>query len=69
MPRLRRSLADGSGDVISLSTFGDEVLCLPDVHGHANGGLMWEVDPTPLPALETKVTLRLRPRVAAGAGK
>jgi len=65
----RKYLADGSGNVISLSTFGDEVLCLPDVHGHANGGLMWEVDSTHLPALETKVTLRLRPRVAAGTGK
>jgi len=31
--------------------------------------LMWEVDSTHLPALETKVTLRLRPRVAAGTGK
>jgi hypothetical protein len=54
-------VCDLSGNVISLSTFGDEVLCLPGVHGHANAALLWQVDPTHLPALETKLTLRLRP--------
>ena len=57
-------LADESGNVISLATFGDELLCLPGVHAHANGGLVWEVDSTHLPKVDTKVTLRLRPRIA-----
>ena len=54
-------LADKSGSVISLSTFGDELLCLPGVIGHANHALQWELDPTHLPPVGTKVTLRLRP--------
>jgi hypothetical protein len=58
----RRYICDQSGNVISLSTFGDELLCLPGVHGHANGMLMWEVDGDKLPELGSKVTLRLRPQ-------
>jgi hypothetical protein len=57
-------LADQSGNVLSLATFGDELLCLPGVHGHENAGLVWEVDSTDLPALDSKVILRLRPRFA-----
>ena len=57
-----RYLADESGNVISLATFGDELLCLPGVHAHANGGLVWEIDSTHLPAVDSKVTLRLRPK-------
>jgi hypothetical protein len=57
-------LADESGNVISLATFGDELLCLPGVHAHENGGLVWEVDSTHLPALNSEVILRLRPRFA-----
>jgi hypothetical protein len=49
--------------VISIATFGDELLCLPGVHSHENGSLMWQVDATELPKVGTKVTLRLRPRV------
>lgn len=60
-------LADESGNVISLSTFGDELLALPGVHAHANEALSWAVDPTHLPPLETKVTLRLKPKKPAGA--
>jgi hypothetical protein len=56
----REYLADGSGHVISIGTFGDELLCLPDVHSHDNGALLWHIDPTHLPKLGTKVTLRLR---------
>lgn len=59
----RSYLSDLSGNVISLATFGDELLCLPGVYGHENGALMWEVDSTHLPAVGTKITLRLRPLV------
>ena len=62
-PGPRKYLADQSGNVISIVTFGDEVLCLPRVHGHANDSLMWQVDPTHLPKIGTKVTLRLRPQL------
>ena len=57
----REYLADSSGNVISIVTFGDELLCLPGLQSHANGALSWEVDPTHLPAVGTMVTLRLRP--------
>ncbi len=53
-------LAERSGHVISIATFGDEVLCLPEVHSHENGALMWSIDPTHLPKKGTPVTLRLR---------
>ena len=58
----RQYLADLSGHVISIATFGDEVLCLPSVHSKVNGALEWQVDSTHLPDVGTKVTLRLRPR-------
>lgn len=57
----RRYLAEQSGNVITLSTFGDEMLCLPEIHSHQNGALMWAVNPTHLPPPGTKVILRLRP--------
>ena len=53
-------LADRSGHIISISTFGDELLCLPEVHSQENSALMWKIDPTHLPKRDTKVTLRLR---------
>ncbi len=56
----RQYLADQSGDVISISTFGDELLCLPDINSQENGALTWGIDPTHMPKLGTKVTLRLR---------
>ncbi|MCH7227102.1 YdjY domain-containing protein [Haloferula sp. A504] len=56
-----RYLADDSGNLISLATFGDETLALPGVHSKENGALVWEVDPTKLPAMGTKITLRLAP--------
>lgn len=58
----RQYSSDRSGNVISISTFGDETLCLPGVHGHQNGALLWQVDATHLPPVGTKVTLRLRPK-------
>jgi hypothetical protein len=59
----RRYLADSSGNVISIATFGDELLCLPGVQSHANGALTWQVDSTHLPDAKTKVALRLRLRL------
>lgn len=56
----RRYLAELSGNVISISTFGDELLCLPEIHGHENQALDWKIDPTHLPKKHTKVQLRLR---------
>jgi len=66
-PGPRRYLSDESGNVVSLSTFGDEMLCLPAIHSQANESLLWEVDATKLPALGSKVTLRLRPQVLPAA--
>lgn len=62
-----RYLSDETGNVISLSTFGDELLSLPGKHSQENGSLTWEVDPTHLPAVGTKVSLRLRPKQAEQA--
>jgi len=62
-PGPRKYLSDLSGNVISIATFGDELLCLPGVSGHDNGSLMWQVDATELPKVGSKVTLRLRPQV------
>lgn len=58
----RTYLADMSGSVISISTFGDELLCLPGIHGQGNDTLRWSVDPTHLPKVGEKVILRLRPK-------
>lgn len=70
-PGPRKYLSDLSGNVISISSFGDEVLCLPGLHSQANGSLVWRVDATELPAVGSKVILRLRPqnRVAPKAGE
>jgi hypothetical protein len=61
-PGPRQYLADLSGNVISIATFGDELLCLPGIHAKANDALMWQADATDLPKVGSKVTLRLRPR-------
>jgi len=61
-PGPRKYLSDLSGNVISIATFGDELLCLPGVHGHANNSLMWQVDAAELPKVGSKVTLRLHPK-------
>lgn len=61
----RKYLADMSGNVISLATFGDELLCLPGIYGHAAGALAWQVNSTHLPAVDTKVKLRLRPQLSS----
>ena len=56
----RKYYADLSGHVISISAFGDELLCLPEVYSQENGALAWQIDSTHLPKLHSKVTLRLR---------
>jgi hypothetical protein len=55
----REYLADRSGHVISVVTFGDEVLCLPGMHTADNAGLVWQLNPQLLPAVGTQVKLRL----------
>jgi hypothetical protein len=60
----RQYISDLSGHVISIATFGDEVLSLSDVHAQDNSSLAWQIKPDTLPELGTKVTLRLRPQWA-----
>ena len=55
-------LADTSGNLISIATFGDELLCLPFHQTRDNDALMWRIKPDSLPKFGTKVTLRLRPQ-------
>lgn len=62
-PGPRRYLSDESGHVISIASFGDELLCLSGVHSHQNGALEWQVNAAGLPAVGTKITLRLRPKL------
>lgn len=64
----RKYLGDLSGHVISIATFGDEVLSLSEVHAQDNGSLAWQIEPGSLPELGTKVILRLRPRWAEKPG-
>ena len=66
-PGPRRYLSNESGNVISLSTFGDELLCLPAIHSQDTEALPWQVDATNLPAVGSNVTLRLRPQVLPAA--
>ena len=61
-PGPRQYLADRSGNVISIATFGDELLCLPYHETREDNALMWRVKPDSLPKVGTKVTLRLRPQ-------
>jgi len=55
-------MADRQGNVISISTFGDEVVCLPGSNSKDNGDLAWEANSKTLPKVGTRVTLRLRPK-------
>jgi arylsulfatase A-like enzyme len=63
-PRLY--LSDRSGNVVSLVSFGDEVLSLPGGLAHDADTLHWSVDSTRLPPVGSKVRLRLRPQVLPG---
>ena len=60
----RQYLADVSGHVISIATFGDELLCLPSHQTQKNNALNWQIEPGTLPKVGTRVTLRLRPHLA-----
>ncbi len=57
-----RYACDASGHVISLATFGDELLCLPGIHDKSNHALLWEIDPSSTPEKGSVAMLRLRPR-------
>lgn len=63
-PDPRRYLSDESGNVISVVTFGDELLCLPEIHSDQKNSLEWQVNAAGLPAVGTQVTLRLRPQAS-----
>jgi len=58
----RQYVADYSGNVISLVTFGDEMMGTPKIHDDANQSLVWEVRSEDLPELDSKVILRLKPQ-------
>lgn len=61
----RRYLADTEGNIVSISTFGDEVLCLPDIRDKSNDSLIWQADRELLKP--GNVIMRLRPlKPAAG---
>ena len=64
-PGPKKYVCEQSGNVISISTFGDELLCLPGIHGHQNDGLSWQVNPEGLPKIGKRVILRLRPKAKA----
>jgi hypothetical protein len=66
-PGPRRYLSNESGNVISLSTFGDELFCLPAIHSQNNEALMWQAHPKNLSAVGSNVTLRLRPQLLPAA--
>lgn len=68
-PGPRKYLAELSGNVISIATFGDELLCLSDEQTQDNSALMWQVKPKSLPKVGSSVTLRLRPQQEAKADK
>lgn len=57
-----RYIADGSGSLVGLVTFGDETIAaasvIPDQIDAASP--VWEVDPARMPAVGTKVIVRLR---------
>ena len=61
----RKYVCEQSGNVISISTFGDELFCLPGIHGHQNDGLTWQVNSNGLPGIGEQVILRLRPKPKA----
>jgi len=58
----RQYVADFSGNVISLVTFGDEMIATPEIHDDSNEALLWEVHGENLPEIGSPVKLRLRPQ-------
>lgn len=53
--------ADASGNVITLVTFPDELLTLPEAASEANERVDWEAHTARIPETGTPVTLRLTP--------
>jgi len=64
----REYLCDQTGNVISIATFGDELLCLPGIHDPSDSLRTWQANSDTLPALDSKVILRLRPQLAPSGG-
>ncbi len=54
-------MADVDGNIVSVSSFGDETLCLPEPASNANDQLIWEIDAEKLPRTGSAATLRMRP--------
>lgn len=61
----KRYIAEESGNVITISTFGDEMLGMSEQYSSSNGSLLWEINSEKTPAVGTKVRLRLKPIFAA----
>jgi len=53
--------ADLAGDVVSLSSFPDEVLALPEPASSDNSRLVWGADGSSLPGVGSTVVLRIGP--------
>lgn len=49
------------GDVVTLVSFNDELLAAPHAASNSNDLLNYEIDPTILPKVGTRVVLRVRP--------
>lgn len=54
-------VADVVGDVISLVSFSDEVLALPEPASSSNEDLVWRVNGSLVPDVGTRVVLRISP--------
>jgi hypothetical protein len=63
----RKYAADLGGDVISLVSFPDEVLALPEAASSSNEQVFWEANTPRVPELGTKVRLRIHCRPPAPA--
>ncbi|MDG1853695.1 MAG: YdjY domain-containing protein [Verrucomicrobiales bacterium] len=59
----KKYLCEDTGNVISVSTFGDELLCLSELSGHESDKLNWKVNSKLLPDLGKEVIIRLRSKV------
>ena len=63
----KKYLCEDTGNVISVSTFGDELLCLSELSGHENNKLIWKVNSKLLPDLGEEVIIRLKSKVVRPA--
>lgn len=58
----RQYVADYTGSVVTISTFGDELLGTPEIHDSANDSLVWQVRSQGLPPVDAPLILRLVPQ-------